>query len=597
VGSNRYITELMRIEDRAQAQRVKLGSFGVTNDKGGASSLGAYFEGFGGFDAPIALYVSNATTTTAGAILPTFAIFGGSVSGSGGGAHQWGPGGTSPMDTSLSRSATSTLNTPGGFIIGGHLTASSANIGLTGSSYLVDNPGGGGSGIAFQVGGASALDAVIWDGATSTDTHPRWTVLGTGIMAWGAGGASSPVDTTLRRSATSTLQVRDNLAVSGSLSVTGGISLTGAITATSIFASSTIAANAALTVASTAYLNQAITGAPTAYIGAATFTGRVTNSGTGGFVSDWAGGAAGVSYKAASQGALGLGFAYYNLVTDAQPLFGQLGAGIYFGAGGASAVDTILNRSATSTLRAESTSLVVDGAVSIGGAITGGSAAWLGAITGTRIEASQTLVASAAFSAAATAYLTAITSQPTAYLGAVTGTAVATPAGGHASKMAMHGGVIYNYTTDAPNAGSTMTDLYSDAVGNGLLGANGDKITAYYAGTAAAHATNARTIHVSAFGTTVLAHNNFTTVGFGQNWRCQVDLIRVSSSVVRYSTMFTRSVGLASSGAGQQYGALNGEITGLTLTNAQTLKVSVQAATTGEITAQQGRVSFEPAAV
>lgn len=94
---------------------------------------------------------------------------------------------------------------------------------------------------------------------------------------------------------------------------------------------------------------------------------------------------------------------------------------------------------------------------------------------------------------------------------------------------------IFDHFTDKTTAGTSEETLYIDQIDAGQLGINGDKVTAEYSGWLAANA-NDKNIAIYFAGSVVgssgtLSNNN-------SNWKVLVTLIRVSNTVIRYSTTF-----------------------------------------------------------
>jgi hypothetical protein len=167
-------------------------------------------------------------------------------------------------------------------------------------------------------------------------------------------------------------------------------------------------------------------------------------------------------------------------------------------------------------------------------------------------------------------------------------------AGGAASKKATLGGAIFDHFADVGNVGTGEDDLYSDSIPASTLGTNGAKLTFVYQGNTAAHATNTRTFKMYFAGTQIFTTTAFATSAINA-WRIFGEITRVSATVVRYSVGFMRaSASAASAGQLQQ-----GELTGLTLSGANTMKITgeISAGSNNDILAQSGTVWYSPAAV
>jgi hypothetical protein len=151
----------------------------------------------------------------------------------------------------------------------------------------------------------------------------------------------------------------------------------------------------------------------------------------------------------------------------------------------------------------------------------------------------------------------------------------------------------FDHFADAGNGTTVETDLYSDTLAAGLLAANGDKAQARYAGVTVAHATATRQLRVY-FGGTVVFDSTAQVTAAADDWHLDVLVVRVSASVVRCVTHLRDRNGVAFRPA--QYA----EVTGLTLTNTQILKITGQAAAAGaatnDIVSKLGHVRYAPAA-
>jgi len=151
----------------------------------------------------------------------------------------------------------------------------------------------------------------------------------------------------------------------------------------------------------------------------------------------------------------------------------------------------------------------------------------------------------------------------------------------------------FDHYTTVGNSGTTETDLYSDTIAAAQLSANGDKLEAEYGGTFVSSGTATRQIKVYFAGTAIL-DTGALTLSLSSAWVIQATIIRVSSSVVRYM------VSLTTEGAALAAYTSAGELTGLTLSGTNILKVTGTAAGAGaassDISALMGTVSFRPAA-
>ena len=148
------------------------------------------------------------------------------------------------------------------------------------------------------------------------------------------------------------------------------------------------------------------------------------------------------------------------------------------------------------------------------------------------------------------------------------------------------------------STGGSFDDLQSVTIAAGQLSSNGDRLVAQWVGQGVAHATATRQVRAVFGGTTVIDTSAYVTNSGTPNWVWGIEIIRVSSSVVRVSV----------SGANPAYSALSAlpfaagtytEVTGLTLANTQVLKITAAAtgagAASGDITGRSLTVSYFPA--
>lgn len=152
---------------------------------------------------------------------------------------------------------------------------------------------------------------------------------------------------------------------------------------------------------------------------------------------------------------------------------------------------------------------------------------------------------------------------------------------------------LFDYSADAGNATTVETDLYSSSLSAGRLGVDGDKLDVKYSGVFVSSGTATRQLKVY-FGGTVVFDSGALTLSLSSAWVIEVLIIRVSSSIVRCAvSMTTQGAALAA------YTAYT-EVTGLTLSNAQTIKITGTAAgvgaATNDIVAKLGYVRWMKAA-
>jgi hypothetical protein len=135
------------------------------------------------------------------------------------------------------------------------------------------------------------------------------------------------------------------------------------------------------------------------------------------------------------------------------------------------------------------------------------------------------------------------------------------------------GGKLYEDFTNYGNGTTVETDLQSFTTPASLFSTNGDNLTNYYAGTVVGSGGTATREWKVYFGGTVIFDSTALLITSDCSWRLSTDIIRVSASVVRYSVIFT----VDQVASRTSYG----EVTGLTLTNTNILKVTGQAAGVG----------------
>lgn len=151
---------------------------------------------------------------------------------------------------------------------------------------------------------------------------------------------------------------------------------------------------------------------------------------------------------------------------------------------------------------------------------------------------------------------------------------------------------LFAHHADQGNGTTVETDLYSDTIAAGRLAANDETLEAEYGGVFVSSGTATREVKLY-FGGTQFFDSGALTLSLSAAWTVYVTLIRVSATVVRYMvSMTTEGAALAA------YTAV-GELTGLTLANANVLKITGQAAgvgaATNDIVAKLAKVVWVPA--
>lgn len=162
---------------------------------------------------------------------------------------------------------------------------------------------------------------------------------------------------------------------------------------------------------------------------------------------------------------------------------------------------------------------------------------------------------------------------------------------GNSSIKAKIGGTIFNHFTNAGNVTTGETDLYSDTTPASILGTNGDRLEAEYGGVFVSSGTATRQIRAYFAGTQIF-DTGALTLSLSSAWTMFLMLTRVSSTVIRYMVSFTTQ------GAALAAYTSAGEVTGLTLSNSNILKITGQAAgvgaATNDIVAELSYVAWYP---
>lgn len=154
------------------------------------------------------------------------------------------------------------------------------------------------------------------------------------------------------------------------------------------------------------------------------------------------------------------------------------------------------------------------------------------------------------------------------------------------------GGVIKDFYASVGNVGTGEDDLYTFTTIANTLGTNGDKIEAEYGGTFVNSATATREVKLYFAGTAIF-DTGALTLSLSSAWTMFATVIRVSSTVVRYMVSFTTE------GAALAAYTAVGELTGLTLSGTNIIKITGESAGVGaasnDVVAVMGSISFVPA--
>lgn len=171
---------------------------------------------------------------------------------------------------------------------------------------------------------------------------------------------------------------------------------------------------------------------------------------------------------------------------------------------------------------------------------------------------------------------------------------LALPAG-LSTAFAKVGGAIADHYTTVGNTTVLGADdtLYTDTLAANIFGSNGDKISAFYGGSFVSSATATREVKTWFAGTAIF-DTGALTLSLSAAWTMYVEIIRVSATVVRYMVSF------ATEGAALAAYTAVGELTGLTLSGTNILKITGAAngvaAAANDITAKLGSISWDSAA-
>lgn len=166
--------------------------------------------------------------------------------------------------------------------------------------------------------------------------------------------------------------------------------------------------------------------------------------------------------------------------------------------------------------------------------------------------------------------------------------------GVNTSKKSVVGGKIKEFFTSVGNGTTVETDLYSYTTEANLLGTNGDEFDGSIGGTFVSSGTATRQLKLKFAGTTIFDSGTLS-VSTSASWVLSYSIIRVSSTVIRYR------INLSTQGAALSAYTSVGELTGLTLSSTNILKITGQAAGVGaasnDIVAMNGDVFWWPVSI
>lgn len=313
------------------------------------------------------------------------------------------------------------------------------------------------------------------------------------------------------------------------------------------------------------------------------------------------GGASGVSYmfKSARSGANAntahTAYGVYSTVTNTNATSGT-NVAAYLSASGATTANYALQIAAGNIILAAASDIILD--TTTGTKIGTATTQKLGFYNATPIvqEANTvdlgTVLSDLGLRAAGTAY--PITTSGTVTLtGTLAFSTLALKAGTSTGNIAKVGGAIYDHFTDT-TVGGAEADIYTDTTPANIFATNGDKIIASYNGNFVTVGTELTELKAYFAGTAIWDSTGVAPSTGTTSWRVYVELIRVSSTVVRYN------VSLNTSGASGFVYDTSGELTGLTLSGTNILKLTGQSSGvgsgSGDIVGKAAYVTWLPAA-
>lgn len=154
------------------------------------------------------------------------------------------------------------------------------------------------------------------------------------------------------------------------------------------------------------------------------------------------------------------------------------------------------------------------------------------------------------------------------------------------------GGTIFDFFADV-TVGGAEADIFSSSLIASTFAVNKDKITAVYSGNFVTAGTQLTQLKAIFAGTTIWDSTAVAPSTGTTSWKITIELMRKSATVVLYT------VTLNTTGASGYVYCKSGELSGLTLTNANILKItglsSGVGSGVGDIIGKQGSVDFKPA--
>lgn len=170
---------------------------------------------------------------------------------------------------------------------------------------------------------------------------------------------------------------------------------------------------------------------------------------------------------------------------------------------------------------------------------------------------------------------------------------ISTKAGTSTGEIAKVGGVLPMDNFADVSVGGAEADIYSYTTPANTFATNGDKVTASYGGNFVTVGTELTQLKVYFAGTAIWDSTGVAPTTGTTSWKVSVELIRVSATVVRYT------VTLNTTGASGFVYCTVGELTGLTLSNTNILKITGIStgvgSGAGDIVGKMSLGKFEPA--
>ena len=155
------------------------------------------------------------------------------------------------------------------------------------------------------------------------------------------------------------------------------------------------------------------------------------------------------------------------------------------------------------------------------------------------------------------------------------------------------GGTLFDFFADV-TVGGAEADIFSATLAANTFNGNGDKVVASYGGNFVTGGTELTDLLVKFAGTTIWDSTGLAPATGTTSWRVNAELIRVSSTVIRYT------VSLNTTGASGYVYCTVGELTGLTLSGTNILLLrgssSGVGSGSGDIVGKMGSIDFRPAA-